>query len=95
MFVPEPVVVYSIAPEDKSMLDKMGRALQRFSKEDPTLRITRDPESGETLIAGMGELQIDVYVERMRELGVQAVLARVLGVRTKRLYQVWGVVGAR
>lgn len=74
MFVPEPVVVYSIAPQDKTMLDKMGRALQRFSKEDPTLRITRDPESGETLIAGMGELQIDVYVERMRELGVQAVL---------------------
>jgi len=74
MFVPEPVVVYSIATKDKTMLDKMGRALARFSREDPTLRITRDPESGETLIAGMGELHIDVYVERMRELGVQAVL---------------------
>jgi len=67
MFVPEPVVVYAMSPKDKTMLDKMSRTLHRFSREDPTLRVTRSSESGETLVAGMGELHLEVYVERMRE----------------------------
>lgn len=74
MFVPEPVVVYAIKPKENTMLDKMSRALHRFTREDPTLRVTRAQESGETLVAGMGELHLEVYVERMRELGVEVQL---------------------
>ncbi len=75
MFVPEPVVVYAVTPKESTMLDKMSRALHRFTQEDPTLRVSRAPESGETLLAGMGELHLDVYVERMRdEAGVEVTL---------------------
>ncbi|MEM6995722.1 MAG: elongation factor G [Myxococcota bacterium] len=74
-FVPEPVVQYAITPKENTMLDKLSRALGRFAREDPTLQITRDPESGETLVAGMGELHLEVYVERMRdESGVEVEL---------------------
>jgi len=66
MYVPNPVISLAINPKDKGSSDNMGKALNRFSKEDPTFRTHVDPESQETIIQGMGELHLDVYVERMR-----------------------------
>ena len=65
MFVPEPVIKVSVTPA-RSDADKMTKALQRFRKEDPTFRVTNDEETGETIISGMGELHLDIYIERMR-----------------------------
>jgi elongation factor G len=66
MYVPNPVISLAIKPKDKKAADNMGKALNRFTKEDPTFRTYVDPESQETIIQGMGELHLDVYVERMR-----------------------------
>ncbi|MBW2446266.1 MAG: elongation factor G [Deltaproteobacteria bacterium] len=65
MHVPEPVISFSIEPKDKKTSDNMGKALGRFVREDPTFRSFVDPESGQTIISGMGELHLDVYTERM------------------------------
>lgn len=65
MFVPEPVIKVSVNPA-RSDADKMTKALQRFRKEDPTFRVQNDEETGETIISGMGELHLDIYIERMR-----------------------------
>ena len=66
MFVPEPVIKMAITPTNRDGLDKLGKALQRFTREDPTFRVATDEETGETLIAGMGELHLDIYVERIK-----------------------------
>ena len=66
MYVPEPVISLSIAPKDKQAAMQMSKALNRFTKEDPTFRVYTDPESNETIIKGMGELHLAVYVERMK-----------------------------
>ena len=66
MFVPEPVISLAIAPEDNKSQLNMSKALNRFSKEDPTFRTYVDNETKETIIEGMGELHLEVYVERMR-----------------------------
>ena len=66
MFVPEPVIKMAITPTNRDGLDKLGKALQRFTREDPTFRVATDEETGETLIAGMDELHIDIYVERIK-----------------------------
>jgi len=66
MFVPQPVISLSIKPKDKAAADRMGKAIGRFVKEDPTFRSYVDEESNETIIQGMGELHLDVYVERMK-----------------------------
>jgi elongation factor G len=72
MHVPEPVISLSLTPVDNKSEVNMSKALHRFTKEDPTFRAGADPESGETVIRGMGELHLDVYIERMkREYGVQ------------------------
>ena len=66
MFVPDPVIKLAIKPTDQKAQLNMSKAIQRFTKEDPTLRYEVDPESGETLLAGMGELHLEVYIERMK-----------------------------
>jgi len=66
MFVPDAVISYSIEPKDKGSQANFSKALNRFSKEDPTFRVRRDEESAETIIAGMGELHLEVYIERMK-----------------------------
>ncbi len=72
MFIPEPVIKVAVTPASRADSDKMAKALQRFRKEDPTFRVFTDEETNEILISGMGELHLDVYVERMkREYGVE------------------------
>ena len=72
MHVPDPVINLMIKPVDNKSQINMSKALQRFTREDPTFRSYVDHESGETIICGMGELHLDVYVERMkREYGAQ------------------------
>jgi elongation factor G len=66
MFVPDPVIEIAIRPANRSDADRLGKALARFRKEDPTLRVTHDNETAEMLIAGMGELHLEVYLERIR-----------------------------
>ena len=66
MFVPEPVISLAISAGDQKSEENMAKALGRFTKEDPTFRTYVDPESKQTIIRGMGELHLDVYVERMR-----------------------------
>ncbi|WP_318664599.1 elongation factor G [Treponema sp.] len=66
MYVPNPVISLSIKPKDKQAAAQMGKAINRFTKEDPTFQSYMDPESGETIIKGMGELHLAVYVERMK-----------------------------
>jgi elongation factor G len=66
MFVPDPVISLAIMPTDKKSADQMSKALNRFTKEDPTFQTYVDPESNQTIIKGMGELHLDVYIERMR-----------------------------
>ena len=70
---PEPVIQIAIEPKTKADQEKMGIALQRLAEEDPTFRVTSDQETGQTLIAGMGELHLEVLVDRMkREFKVEA-----------------------
>jgi elongation factor G len=66
MHVPDPVISVAVKPADHASETKLSKALRRFSKEDPTFRVGVDPESGETIIRGMGELHLDVYLERMK-----------------------------
>jgi elongation factor G len=66
IFVADPVIKLSVTPASSADQDRMAKALNRFMKEDPTFRVSTDPESGETIIAGMGELHLDVYIERMK-----------------------------
>lgn len=66
MFVPNAVISLAVRPKDKSSADNFTKALNKFRKEDPTFRVHRDEESGETIVSGMGELHLDVYMERMR-----------------------------
>ena len=66
MFVPNPVISLSITPDDNKSGENMAKALNRFCKEDPTFQTYIDAETNETIIKGMGELHLDVYIERMR-----------------------------
>jgi elongation factor G len=66
IFVPEPVIRLSVEPMKRDGADRLGKALERFRREDPTFRVTTDQESGQTLIAGMGQLHLDIYIERIR-----------------------------
>jgi len=73
MVFPVPVISVAVEPRTNVDQEKMGMALQRLAKEDPSFRVTTDPESGQTLIAGMGELHLEIIVDRMkREFKVNA-----------------------
>lgn len=72
IFVPDPVITFAIEPKKSEGLQNFSRALSRFSREDPTFRVSRDEESGQTIIGGMGELHLEVYIERIhREYDVE------------------------
>ena len=73
MEFPEPVISLSVEPKSKADQDKMGQALQKLQEEDPTFRAHTDEETGQTIISGMGELHLDILVDRMRrEFKVEA-----------------------
>ena len=66
MHIPNAVISLAVAPKDKTGLANFSKALNRFSKEDPTFRVHRDEESAQTIISGMGELHLEIYIERMK-----------------------------
>ncbi|WP_112488523.1 elongation factor G [Thiomonas sp. X19] len=73
MIFPEPVISQAVEPKTKADQEKMGIALQRLAQEDPSFRVKTDEESGQTIISGMGELHLEIIVDRMRrEFGVEA-----------------------
>ncbi len=73
LFVPEPVISVAVEPKTKQDMDKLSKALQALSEEDPTFRVRVDPETNQTVIAGMGELHLEILVDRMlREYKVEA-----------------------
>lgn len=77
MYIPTPVVELSVAPKEKSGQVNFSKAMNRFQKEDPTFRVYRDEESGETVIKGMGELHLEIYIERIkREYNCEVVVGR-------------------
>jgi len=74
---PAPVISVAIEPKTKADQDKLGNAMQKLAQEDPTFRVHTDPDTGQTLISGMGELHLEIIVDRMmREFGVQASVGR-------------------
>jgi elongation factor G len=74
---PEPVIAIAIEPKTKADQEKLGTALAKLSQEDPTFRVSTDPDTGQTLISGMGELHLEIIVDRlMREFNVQANIGR-------------------
>jgi elongation factor G len=77
MIFPEPVISQAVEPKTKVDQEKMGLALNRLAAEDPSFRVRTDEESGQTIIAGMGELHLDIIVDRMkREFGVEATVGK-------------------
>ncbi|MFM0321598.1 elongation factor G [Caballeronia glebae] len=77
MIFPEPVISQAVEPKTKVDQEKMGIALNRLAQEDPSFRVTSDEESGQTIISGMGELHLEILVDRMkREFGVEATVGK-------------------
>merc|ERR1711884_961539 len=77
MFVPEPVMSVAVEPKDRNQMAEFGMAFDRFQKEDPTFHVDVNEETKEVLFSGMGELHLDVYVERIsREYGVPCKIGR-------------------
>ncbi|NBS98453.1 MAG: elongation factor G, partial [Betaproteobacteria bacterium] len=77
MVFPEPVISQAVEPKTKADQEKMGIALQRLAREDPSFRVRTDEESGQTIISGMGELHLEILVDRMkREFGVEATVGK-------------------
>ncbi len=77
MYVPNAVISLAISPKDKSAQTSFSKALNKFTKEDPTFRVSRDEESNETIIEGMGELHLEIYVERMkREFSCETIVGK-------------------
>lgn len=73
LYIPEPVISVAVEPKTKQDMDKLSKALQSLSQEDPTFRVSLDPETNQTVIAGMGELHLEILVDRMlREFKVEA-----------------------
>ena len=73
MTFPEPVISVAIEPKTKADQEKLGTAIQKLAEEDPTFKVKNDEETGQTVISGMGELHLDILVDRMRrEFSVEA-----------------------
>ncbi len=73
LYIPEPVISVAVEPKTKGDMEKLSKALQSLSEEDPTFRVRTDPETNQTVIAGMGELHLEILVDRMlREFKVEA-----------------------
>lgn len=93
MEFPDPVIHVAVEPKTKADQEKMGVALNRLAKEDPSFRVRTDEESGQTIISGMGELHLEILVDRMkREFGVEANVARRKWLTVKpspRLLPMW------
>ena len=80
MVFPEPVISQAVEPKTKADQEKMGIALGRLAAEDPSFRVRTDEESGQTIISGMGELHLEIIVDRMkREFGVEANVGKPSG----------------
>ena len=80
MHVPDPVMSLAITTDAKKNDSNFSKALNKFTKEDPTFRVTLDQESGQTIISGMGELHLFIYTERMkREYGLNVVTGKPQG----------------
>jgi elongation factor G len=75
MHVPDAVISLAVAPKDKTATANFSKALNRFTKEDPTFRVHRDEESAQTIISGMGELHLEIYIERMKREYATEVIA--------------------
>lgn len=85
MEFPEPVISIAVEPKTKADQEKMGLALGRLAKEDPSFRVWTDEESNQTIIAGMGELHLDIIVDRMkREFNVEANVGKLRLLTVKR-----------
>ena len=77
MEFPEPVISIAVEPKTKDDQEKMGLALGKLAQEDPSFRVTTDEESNQTIISGMGELHLDIIVDRMkREFNVEATIGK-------------------
>lgn len=77
VYVPEPVISVAVEPQTKSDVEKLSKALQTLSDEDPTFRVSTNPETNQTVIAGMGELHLEILVDRMlREFNVEATVGK-------------------
>jgi elongation factor G len=77
MFVPDAVISLAVAPKERTGQANFSKALNRFTKEDPTFRVHRDEESAQTIISGMGELHLEIYIERMkREYGCEVIAGK-------------------
>jgi elongation factor G len=77
MFVPNPVIELAVSPKEKAGQVNFSKALNRFTKEDPTFQVYRDEESGETIIKGMGELHLEIYIERIkREYNCEVIVGK-------------------
>ncbi len=73
MDFPAPVIAVAIEPKTKADQEKLGNALSKLTQEDPTFKVSTDPDTGQTIIAGMGELHLEILVDRMvREFNVAA-----------------------
>merc|ERR1711939_1200223 len=73
LFIPEPVISVAVGPKTKGDMEKLSKALVALAEEDPTFRVNTDSETGQTVIAGMGELHLEILVDRMlREFKVEA-----------------------
>ncbi len=77
LYIPEPVISVAVEPQTKSDVEKLSKALQALSDEDPTFRVSTNPETNQTVIAGMGELHLEILVDRMlREFNVEATVGK-------------------
>lgn len=77
LFIPEPVISVAVEPQTKSDVEKLSKALQALSDEDPTFRVSTNPETNQTVIAGMGELHLEILIDRMlREFNVEATVGK-------------------